>query len=89
MSRPANVETIHEACMGCHDNEAERFESMLQSWKLEVERLLKEAQVQLDESGKPAIEALLGAGPLHNIEAARQVLSSLSGLAGKSERREP
>ena len=85
LSRPANVETINEACMECHDDEAERFEGMLQSWKLQVERLLKEARDQVDGSGTPAIEALLEAGPLHNIEAARQVLS---GLAGKGEQRE-
>ncbi len=85
LSRPANVETINEACMGCHDDETERFEGMLQSWKREVERLLKQAQVQADESGRPAIKALLEAGPLHNVEAVRQVLAD---LAGKDEQRE-
>ena len=85
LSRPADIATIDEACMDCHDDE-ERFEGMLQSWRLQVDRLLKEVQDQVDESGRPAIEALLGAGPLHNIEAARQVLSS---LAGKGEQREP
>ena len=86
LSRPANVATINEACMDCHDDEEERFDVMLQSWNMEVEQLLKEAQDQVGESGKPAIEALLEAGPLHNIEAARQVLSSFS---GKGKRREP
>jgi hypothetical protein len=84
LSRPTNVETINEACMDCHDDEAERFEGLLQSWKGEVERLLAEAGVQADASGRRAIDALLEAGPLHNIEAARQVLSE---VAGKGEQR--
>lgn len=58
---------------------------MIQSWKLGVDRLLKEVQAQADNSAKTVIEALLGAGPLHNVEAARRVLSP---LAGQGEERE-
>ena len=79
LSRPRDIQTINEACMDCHDEEEERFEGMLQSWKLEVDRLLKEAEARADSSAKAVIKVLLEAGPLHNVEAARRVLSPLAG----------
>jgi len=83
LSRPTDIETINEACLDCHEDEEQRFEGLLPSWKSEVDHLLKQAQDQADQSGGPVIEAVLGAGPLHNIAATRQVLS---GLLGQAER---
>jgi hypothetical protein len=77
LSKPTNVETIDEACMDCHEDEEERFEGMLGSWKAEVETLLQQAQGSADASDRELLQALSKAGPLHNIEATRVIVRSL------------
>ncbi|MHC4695311.1 MAG: cytochrome c3 family protein [Planctomycetota bacterium] len=77
LSKPTSIEAIDAACMDCHDDEEERFEGMVASWKSEVEGLLQEAQDRVDERGQDLLRILRQAGPLHNLEATRLILKSL------------
>jgi hypothetical protein len=81
LSSPKDIATINEACLDCHDDEEERFADMLPSWKAEVDGLLKKARARTDERSREALEALAGAGPLHNIEASRKILRDIIGEA--------
>jgi formate-dependent nitrite reductase cytochrome c552 subunit len=80
LSAPTNIETINAACMGCHDDEEERFKDMLSTWDREVARLLTDAERRVqDDRGRRLLEALRKSGPLHNIEAIRAAVGSLGG----------
>ncbi len=77
LSEPTSVETVDAMCMDCHDDEEERFDGMLAGWKREADRLIAEAEPQLDDDGRRLLQRLRKAGPLHNIEAARIITARL------------
>ena len=85
-SEPTSIEAINSMCMECHEDEEERFEGMLASWKQEVDQLLGEVEAGGGEKSRPLLEVLRQAGPLHNLEATRIIARA---LAGGSERQEP
>ena len=74
LDEPTTVDAIDEMCMACHDDEGERFEGMLASWKTEAERLLSEVEATADQS---ALRILRQAGPLHNMGATRVIAEKL------------
>ncbi len=76
LSGPTNVEAIDALCLDCHDDEPERYEGMLASWKEEVALLLQGAAAMADEPTGQLIQALREAGPLHNIGATRKILGA-------------
>lgn len=77
-SEPTSIEAIDTLCMECHEDEEERFEGMLESWDQEVKRLFGECESRTDEQGLRQLRALQQAGPLHNMEATRTILRSIS-----------
>ena len=78
LSAPTSIDSIDAACMDCHEDEEERFEGMLTSWKEEVERLLAGAERRVTYDGdREILEALRRAGPLHNLNATRIIAGSL------------
>jgi hypothetical protein len=77
LSQPTSVEAINKLCLECHEDEEERFAGMLASWQREVEQLLADADARADAEGKRVLNALRQAGPLHNVEGTRAVVSSL------------
>ncbi len=83
LSLPTEVETIDAACMDCHEDEEDRFEGMLASWKKEVHQMLLQAEEGADSSLREVLDTLRRAGPLHNIEAARLILRSLGSEPGE------
>jgi formate-dependent nitrite reductase cytochrome c552 subunit len=78
LTRPTTVEAIDATCMDCHEDEEERFDGMLASWKAEVVRLLTQAEEAVDEDSRWILDALREAGPLHNIEATRVIIGAFS-----------
>ncbi len=79
LSIATSLEAIDGTCMECHDDEEERFEGMLASWKREVDRLLVNAENRVHtESEQAVLEALRSAIPLHNIAATRIIVAALS-----------
>ena len=79
LSEPTGIESVDAMCMGCHEDEEERFEGMLASWQEDVAGLLADAEGRADAEGKQVLEALRSAGPLHNYEATRKILRTLAG----------
>jgi hypothetical protein len=78
LSEPTDIETIDGACMDCHEDEEERFEGMLEAWSREVDQLLGDAEVRDDDRVRRLLQTLRTAGPLHNIEATRIIVRSLT-----------
>ncbi len=89
LSEPTDIETIDAACMDCHEDEEERFEGMLASWSREVGQLLLDAEARTDDRGRQLLQTLRTAGPLHNIEATRILVRSLTSESGPSTAPEP
>jgi len=85
LSVPTSVEAIDATCMDCHEDEQERFDGMLASWRQEIEQLLLDAGARTDEEGRRRLEALRSAGPLHNIEAARIVVRAIAPGSGEPQ----
>ena len=82
LDQPTTVDAIDEMCMECHDDEEERFDGMLASWKAEAERLMSGIEAEVDSATLDALRVLREAGPLHNIEATRVIVRKLKGDAG-------
>ena len=78
LSEPTDIEAIDTMCMGCHDDD-ESIEGLLAAWSEEVEGMLDGAERRVDTEGARVLEALRAAGPLHNIEATRKIMSALTG----------
>ena len=89
LSEPTDIETINTACLGCHDDEEERFTPMLASWRDEAERLLTEAEGAADEKGKQKLDLLRQAGPWHNIEATRKIARGIAGTTAAESAPQP
>lgn len=96
LTQPTDIETINARCMDCHEDEPERFGTMLASWHAEVQELLARAEAQADAPDRESLRLLRQAGPLHNIEATRTILEGLAdsspvltGAAGPDEPPEP
>ena len=87
LSEPTDIETIDAVCMDCH--EEERFDGMLASWSREVDQLLGDAEVRTDDRGRQLLQTLREAGPMHNIEATRILVRSLTSESGPSTAPEP
>ncbi len=77
LTEPTSVESVDAMCMDCHDDEEERFEGMLATWKKEVDDLFGEAESRVGENGRLLLEKLRQAGPLHNVEATRTIVRAL------------
>jgi hypothetical protein len=78
LSQPASMETINPFCLDCHDDDDERFEPMLASWKREVDQLLADVDIAGDPERTAQLRALERAGPLHNMEATRIIVRALT-----------
>ncbi len=78
LSEPADIETIDAVCMDCHDDDEERFGGMLASWGREADQLLGDAEATTDDQGRRLLQTLRKAGPLHNMEATRILIRSLT-----------
>ena len=89
LTQPTDIQTIDAMCMDCHEDEEERFEGMLESWSREVERLINDAEPRTDDRGRQLLETLRKAGPLHNIEATRLLVRSVTGESEPSRTPEP
>ena len=74
-SQPYGLESIGGLCADCHDDE---YAEMLTSWKQEIDRLLSEVKPADGPQGERLLQALRHAGPLHNPEAAKIVIRSLT-----------
>ena len=72
------IEAIDAACMDCHDDEEERFEGMVASWKAEADALLNAADSSTGAEHQKLLELLRRAGPLHNLEVTRKIVASSS-----------
>ncbi len=84
LSQPTNIDTIDLACMDCHEDEEDRFEGMLASWRREVDQMFHDAEVHTDDAGRRLLKTLRDAGPMHNIEATRILVRSLTSEPGSS-----
>jgi len=51
---------------------------MLATWKQEADELLRQAETLVDDEGMRLLSQLKKVGPLHNIEATRTIVKSLS-----------
>lgn len=77
LEEPTTITVINEQCMDCHDDEEEKYEGMLVSWKKEIVQLTRKARQAAQGQPNHVLDALLKAGPLHNIEASRVILRKL------------
>lgn len=77
LTRPNQHALIDEKCMECHSDEEEKYKGMLAGWVTEVEAKLSAAG-KLPTADRKLLDALRKAGPMHNIEAARRVLETIS-----------
>lgn len=89
LSEPTDIETIDAVCMECHEDEEERFEGMLESWSREVDQLLRDAEVRTDNRGRQLLQTLRAVGPMHNIEATRILVRSLTQESARPVAPEP
>ncbi len=78
LTQQTDHEAIDRLCLDCHEDEEERFTGMLASWKQEVEQLLSRAESTTDAEGKRVLRAVRQAGPLHNVEATRIIVRTLT-----------
>ena len=89
LSESTSLEAVNAMCMDCHDDDEERFGGMLTGWKQEADRLIAEAEPNLDVQGREHLERLRKAGPLHNMEATRiiirRLLEEAKGQASRSK----
>ncbi|MBU0716716.1 MAG: cytochrome c3 family protein, partial [Planctomycetes bacterium] len=81
LDKPMTVDAIDKMCMDCHDHEG-RFKGMLASWKAEAERLMSGIEHDPDSATIDVLRMLRKAGPLHNLEATRAIVSKLAGDTG-------
>jgi len=68
---------MNDTCLGCHDDDEERFDGMVTKWRSEIEAAIANVEPKLGESGRSVLEALRKAGPAHNMEATRKILKAL------------
>lgn len=78
LSKPTDVPSIDERCMGCHDDDEERYSGMLGRWKSEVDGLMGAAEARANGEMKEVLQSLRAVGPLHNVEATRKVLKAIT-----------
>lgn len=77
LEEPNTIAIIDERCMDCHDDEEDKYEGLLASWEKEIGQLTKKAHQASPGQPNPVLDALLKAGPYHNIEASRAILRKL------------
>lgn len=65
---------IAETCTMCHDPE---YADMPAEWRASFDARIEALEGTLDERGKRILSLLEGAGPQHNVEAARTLLDQL------------
>ncbi len=75
LSGPTGTEAIKRLCVDCHDEE---YGDILETRKRELDGLLAEVEKSCDAEGRRVLDALRRAGPLHNVEASRMILRSLT-----------
>jgi len=78
LSKPTDTETLNKVCLECHDDEAERFAGILKEWQTEASKLFKQAEAQAGSNEEGVLSALRAASPLHNMDAARKILTALA-----------
>ncbi len=78
ISGPRDIEKINEACLDCHDDDEDRFDGMVASWKTEVEAMFIDAADKVDARGAKLLQRLRDSGPYHNMEATRAILKKLA-----------
>jgi hypothetical protein len=78
LSKPATHSVLNEKCLECHDDDEERFGSLLATWQKETDDLFRQAEMQTDAEGGKLLQLLRQSGPLHNFEATRLMLQSLA-----------
>jgi nitrate/TMAO reductase-like tetraheme cytochrome c subunit len=76
LSQPTSLEAINEMCLACHDEED--YKDTLASWQQEIEPLMRQAEKKSESDGRQLLEALKAAGPLHNVEASKMILTQLT-----------
>jgi hypothetical protein len=80
LSKPRTLAAIDALCMDCHDDDPERYQGLLASWKKEVDgNLAHISGSDLSPNQRAMLKQLREAGPLHNMEATRQVIKSMTG----------
>lgn len=79
LDEPTDIETIDTMCMDCHEDEEERFEGMLASWKTENDDAMTKAILSADGQSVMHVDTLRRVGPFHNFEAARKILRGEKG----------
>jgi hypothetical protein len=62
----------------CADYHDEEYADSLVAWSDEVDQLLNCAEPKVGSDGKRLLQALRRAGPLHNVEAARKIVGTLT-----------
>jgi len=77
LTQPTTVAAINPKCMECHDDDEERFDGLLGSWKDEIDKLMGEAERNVSGERRERLETLRRVGPLHNFEAARKIIRAL------------
>jgi len=81
-TEPISLAQIDAMCLDCHEDDEDRYAGMLTRWTDEVQRLLPADDRQLPDRSRGMLDALRRAGPMHNMEATRQ-LSAAALHAGR------
>jgi hypothetical protein len=79
LSQPTDAETLNKACLECHD---EDLKGIVKKWQDESSKLFQQAAAQVRSSDKVLLQDLRAAGPLHNMDATRKVLTALGARNG-------
>lgn len=77
LSKPTSLATINALCMDCHSDEQEKYEGMLAGWKAEADDLLSKVATGSGVESLRILAELRRAGPLHNMEATRTIVSAI------------
>jgi hypothetical protein len=78
LTKPTTIDAIQPTCMDCHDDDTQRYETLLSQWDAEVKPAMETAEAARNAADRELIETLRRAGPLHNIEATRKILRELN-----------
>ncbi len=76
LSQPLSIPAVAAACTDCHEDE--EYGAMLEQWSAEITDLLRQASSGADAESRKVLKVLRRVGPMHNIEAARTILTELS-----------
>ena len=78
LSQPTEAAAIDATCLDCHAEDEEGFPGMAQAWAEEVAALLDKAERVATPEQEEILRILREAGPLHNMEATRRVLTAIA-----------